>query len=141
MMTACGENHFYKSSILLEDSNWSYNDTLTYSVNVLDTSIHYDIGLEIIHTSDFAYQNLYVQILTMFPDGKLLTQTLPIDFADFTGLWYGKCRSEICTLRVMLQENALFDQVGDYGFKIMQYMRIDPVAGIREVSMILDQKT
>jgi gliding motility-associated lipoprotein GldH len=103
--------------------------------------MHYDIGLKIVHTTDFEYQNLYIRILTEFPDGKLLTQTLPIDFADYTGLWYGKCTGEICSLRVTLQENALFDQVGDHSFKIIQYMRMDPVPGIKEVAMILDERT
>ena len=140
ILTACDQSHFYKFSIEINESKWSYSDTLSYSVNIQDTSIHYDIGLEIIHTTAFAYQNLYVQILTEFPDGKLLTQTLPIDLADYTGSWYGKCQGEICTLKVMLQENAIFDQVGDHGFKILQYMRIDPTPGIREITMILDQR-
>ncbi|MBK8502364.1 MAG: gliding motility lipoprotein GldH [Saprospiraceae bacterium] len=140
MIMACGKSHFYETSLEIEQSNWSYNDTLSYNVNIRDTSIHYDIGLEIVHTTDFAYQNLYIQILTVFPDGKLLSQTLPIDFADHTGLWYGKCRGETCTLKVMLQENALFNQLGDHDFKIMQYMRIDPVPGIKEVAMILDER-
>lgn len=140
LLTACDRSHFYKTSITLEGSNWSYNDTLSYNVNIRDTSIRYDIGLEIVHTTDFAYQNLYVQIVTMFPDGELLTQTLPIDFADYTGLWYGNCRGELCQLRVVLQENAIFDQIGNHSFKVMQYMRIDPVPGITEVAMLLDKR-
>lgn len=137
---SCGENHFYKTTMEILDSSWAYEDTLSYTFQIEDTTARYDIGLEISHQADYEYQNLYVKILTRFPDQKLLSQTLPIDFADNTGKWYGDCRGDRCVVHVQLQQNAIFDQIGSYRFQIAQFMRVNPVRGIESTALILDKK-
>ena len=136
---SCNDAPFFVGDGEVPDDGWAYTDTIIYQVDISDTTIHLDIGLNILHSSEFEYQNLYIQILTNFPDGKTLSQTLPLDFADHTGRWYGDCGKSSCKLFVILQENALFNQIGMHTFKIVQYMRVDPVIGISAVDLILDR--
>jgi gliding motility-associated lipoprotein GldH len=97
--------------------------------------------LDVKHKSDYAYQNIYLKIVTDFPDGEQLQQTLSVDLADGKGLWYGDCSSSSCSVRVVLQEQAFFDRIGAHTFKFMPYMRMNPVDGIEGLSMLLDQKS
>lgn len=136
---SCSDAPFFVGDGKIPDAGWAYTDTIIYRVDISDTTIHLDIGLNILHSSEYEYQNFYIQILTNFPDGKTLSQTLPIDFADHTGRWFGDCSKSSCKLRVILQENALFNQIGMHTFKIVQYMRVDPVIGISAVDLILDR--
>ncbi|MCB0686674.1 MAG: gliding motility lipoprotein GldH [Saprospiraceae bacterium] len=140
ILSSCLADHFYAETAEIVDQSWQYVDTLEYSFDIQDTTTRYDIGLTIKHSDEYAFQNLYVKIFTVFPDGKNLAQTLPIDFADHTGKWYGVCSGDICTLEVILQENAIFNQMGMHHFKIAQFMRVDPVIGIESIGLFLDQK-
>ena len=120
---------------------WQYSDSLSYSFEISDTSKRYNIGLEIEHSVDYAYQNLYIQIVTRFPDGEVKKQTLPIDMADHTGQWYGACNSTSCDLTVMLQERAIFNQVGEHVFEIHQFMRVEPLTGLQAITFFLDDNS
>lgn len=136
---SCSDTPYFIGDGKVPEDGWAYTDTILYQVDISDTTIHLDIGLNILHSTEFEYQNFYIQILTNFPDGKTLSQTLPLDFADHTGRWYGDCSKSSCKLRVILQENALFNQIGLHTFKIVQHMRVDPVIGISAVDLILDR--
>lgn len=141
ILGSCGEQHFYQRSITLEEGLWNYEDTLTYEVEIKDTTSRYDIGLRIRHSKDYPSENLYIRILTFFPDDQTLGQTLSLDFADHTGQWYGNCNGQTCTVHIVLQENAIFNQIGIHRFQLVQYMRIDPVEEIENVDFFLDKKS
>lgn len=136
---SCGKGHFHSETLPIDLSGWHYADSLTFQFEISDTSKRYDIGLEIEHSTDFEFQNVYVQIETHFPDGEQKTQTLPIDLADHTGQWYGSCGSSLCDLTVMLQEKAIFNQRGKHVFEVHQYMRVDPLPGIKTITFFLDE--
>ena len=135
---SCGKGHFHSESRSIATAGWQYADSLSYEFEIKDTSKRYDIGLVIVHSADFEYQNLYIQIVTQFPDGEVKRQSLPIDLADHTGQWYGACSRNSCDLTVMLQERAIFNQVGEHTFEVHQYMRVDPLPGLKAITFFLD---
>lgn len=140
LLASCGERHFFEVDHQLGADGWAYTDTLDCSVLIEDTTGRYDLIIDLRHDTEYAHQNLYIKIYTTFPDGKALEQTVPIDFADSRGNWYGDCGTNQCQLRVVLQEQAIFDQLGTHRFQVVQYMRIDPVQHIQSAAFILDLK-
>ncbi|NND31416.1 MAG: gliding motility lipoprotein GldH [Saprospiraceae bacterium] len=140
LLISCGKSHFYYGNQPISNGVWSYDDTLTYSLDIADTTSRYDIGLEVKHSTDFAFQNLYIKILTDFPDGETVSQTLPIELADHTGIWFGRCSGSHCQVGIQLQENARFDRIGQHTFRILQYMRENPINGIEKINFFLDRK-
>ncbi|MDH3649520.1 MAG: gliding motility lipoprotein GldH [Saprospiraceae bacterium] len=131
---ACSEKTEFSSSIEIPGSQWSYDQHLIYSVDVQDTSARYDLVMDVSHSTEYAYQNLYVKIHTEYPDGQSRDQQISIDMADPSGHWYGRCGRSECVLRVVLQERAFFDQIGAHQFRFEQFMRMDPVEGINTVA-------
>jgi gliding motility-associated lipoprotein GldH len=140
LLWSCGEQHFYAEQRSIDRAEWHYVDTLSYQVEIKDTIARYDIGMKIIHGTEFSFQNLYIKIITVFPDGETVSQTLPIDLADHTGIWYGDCGNRECSVEVRLQSNARFDRLGNHLFKVIQYMREDPIREVGEVMLFLDKK-
>ncbi len=138
-IASCADQHFFFEEGKLPPEGWRFGDTLSYDFMIEDTTVRYDIQLDVAHGSEYSYQNLYLQIFTQFPDGKQLDQTLSIDLADNKGAWYGNCSGATCKLQVVLQQNAIFDQVGAHTLKIAQYMRYEPIEEIRSISLVLDK--
>jgi gliding motility-associated lipoprotein GldH len=128
---ACGPRYLVDETIEIPESKWVYKDSLRFEAEIPDTAMVYDLWLTLDHSPEFAWQNLYIRIHTLFPDGKRLSAPLSLELADQGGIWQGDCNSKRCRFRVPIQEGAWFQLPGVYTFTFEQYMRESPVTGIQ----------
>ncbi|NNE26817.1 MAG: gliding motility lipoprotein GldH [Saprospiraceae bacterium] len=134
---SCGPEVYYEKSSSIEELGWSYLDTLSYSLRVDDTERLNNIHLTVEHSTEYKYQNIYFNINTVFPDASVKTERLSVDLADGKGVWYGKCNSEVCRLKIYLLENFKFQEEGDYVFAISQDTREEMLEGIKTLKFEL----
>ncbi len=137
-LISCEPNYFYEKSFEINNDGWAYADTLNFEVEITDTLKIYNLYLDIEHTTDYTKQNMYVMIYTQFPSGERIKERVSIDFADKTGKWYGECNNAKCDLRVNIQKDAFFNLAGKHSFTIEQFMRIDPLPGIINVALRIE---
>ena len=137
ILTGCGSKYIYKEAVTIAESGWSYQDTVCFHFTINDTSAHYDFWLDIDYDASYAYQNIYTQFHTTYPDGTTKDQTLSLELADKNGLWNGTCRGDRCSIHIPLQTNAFFNQAGAYTICLEQYMRDSPIAGIHKIQLAI----
>jgi gliding motility-associated lipoprotein GldH len=75
---------------------------------------------------------------TIYPDGKKASSRVEIMLANNEGKWYGEGLGDIWDYRVQIQENAFFNQPGNYVFTIQQNMRQDPLPGIMAIGLRIE---
>ena len=138
-LLACQEQHDFIATKSFEEGQWSSQNNVVASFDIQDTSKYYQIGLDLVHGTAFAYQNIYIQIETSYPASSTKKQTLSFDLADKEGTWFGKCINDKCQVRVILQEKAKFFEVGQHLFTIRPYMRVDPVSAIHSFTIFIDE--
>ena len=138
VLFACNENYYFQEEVAIPEGNWSYENPVDFSVNIEDTAAIYNLFLEIEHTLEYPRQNIYLQIHTSFPSGEKLKEQLSIDLANKAGVWYGDCSSKSCRLVIPIQEGAYFNQPGEYQFQIEQFTRINPLPGISNISLAIE---
>lgn len=136
---ACGPNYHFSESVDIPTENWVYDDTIDFEFQIDDTLQIYNLILAITHHQDYAYQNLYTRIGTYFPSGQNLTETLSLELADKTGKWQGECSGKYCTVEIPIQEGAYFNAAGNYRIRLEQYMRKNPLAGIKNISFHIEK--
>lgn len=136
---SCSESYVLEENFNIPNQSWSYQDSMLIKVPVTDTKQRYNLYLDVEHSPEFSYQNLYVRINTAFPSGERVSDKVSLELADDTGQWYGKCNSDNCTLRIVLQENIYFKEVGDHQISIEQYMRQDALEGVNGLSFKLSK--
>jgi gliding motility-associated lipoprotein GldH len=119
------------------DAGWSYDEVLTFPFEIKDTARQYALMLDIRHKPDYAYQNLYLQLTTIFPNADTSMNPLSIELADKTGQWYGSCSGRACDVTIPLQESIRFQAKGKYEISIEQYMRVNPVMGLERLTLKL----
>ena len=135
-ITACGERPLYGSDQEV-DGSWKYSDSLLFKLPAADTNSVHDLILEIEHNKEYPFQNLYVNITTLFPSGKVERNKLNIDLADKAGKWYGECGSKECELEVLMLSQFRFSESGTYSLIMEQYTRTPSLEGIHELSLRL----
>lgn len=138
-LSSCGENFVYSEEKVIQNAQWTYEDTLDFAIPIQDTTGVYNLYLDINHTIDYPYQNIYLKVATIYPSGKRVEELLPIDFADKAGQWYGDCSGENCELRVNIQQRAYFNEVGTHHVVFEQYLRESPLLGIKKISLRLEE--
>ncbi len=129
--SSCGPNYIYQKKHEFEADQWSYADTINFVVDIPDTLSIYNLYLEVKHSTDFSYQNLYANIYTQFPGGERLKELASLELSNNGGLWMGKCTSKYCTLNIPIQKGAYFNVPGKYTFTLEQFMRVNPIQGIK----------
>ena len=136
-LISCGdnENYIYQESKSINGSGWTYTDSLDFNFDIQDTSKVYGLILDIEHTTDYPFQNVYFNISTTFPSGKRLKQSLSSDLAEKSGQWYGKCSGKNCTASINLQEKAKFNEAGKHQINIAQFSRDSSLVGIKELRL------
>lgn len=134
MASSCGPRYALQESKDIEGV-WTYADSAVFEMDLTDTSKLYAIAIALQHTTDYAFQNLYLRIHTQFPSGERLSQPISLELAGKAGNWLGKCRGEGCKIVIPIQENAFFNATGTHRFVLEQYMRSDSLPGIRSIGL------
>jgi gliding motility-associated lipoprotein GldH len=120
-----------------ESIGWIFNDSLSVDFSISDTNRLYAMRLQLNHTPDFDFENVYTRIHTLFPDGKLSPQILSLALTNETGAWAGKCNKTDCKVEIALQEQIIFPAKGNYKITIAQFMRTDTLSGIGNIRFLL----
>ena len=136
---ACGNDFIFEKTIKIPEASWSYENELPFEFEVTDTTKTYQILLEVKHAGDFGFQNCYVQITTKFPSGEEKKQPVSLELAAQSGIWTGQCSGNNCTIEIPLQGKAKFRQPGKHSITVEQFMRVNPLPGIKAISLKIKQ--
>lgn len=135
---SCGKSYLYDEEINILNDAWKDSDSLNFQFNIPDTSKIYNILLDVNHSPEYAYQNMYVEIYTAFPAGERIQEMISLELANRAGVWFGDCGSSSCTLEIPIQEGAFFNQAGDYEITIKQFMRKNPLRGVQGMGLKIE---
>lgn len=133
--SGCGNDFIYEEKLPIPADSWAYEDTLAFKFSISDTTKIYALLLDVTHSPEYGFQNLYVQIHTRYPNGKVEQQVLSLELANQAGIWNGQCSGKSCTLEIPLLEKAVFRETGNYSLTLEQYMRESPIPGVKDMAL------
>lgn len=139
LATSCGRSYIIDEEVVFENQTWSYDNVLSFDIPVTDTAQRYNIFLEIEHTTEYDFQNIYMNIYTKYPSGEEQKQPLNVGLAAADGKWKGKCNKEACTALIVLQQRAYFNQLGVHTLKFEQFTRTENLMEIKELSFKVEK--
>ena len=138
-LTACGPNYVYQSDLPIANSQWMYRDSMVFDFNIKDSSRLYNLYLNFAAQKDYATENIYVRLNTVFPSGQRLSTVRSFNIFDAQGKILGKTSGNSAKQHIMLQENTLFNELGQYRIVVEQFMRHDSLLGINAVGLDIEQ--
>lgn len=139
-LISCGPKVIYdhKENVI---SPWDYDKPITFDYRIEDTIMAYDLQLVVYHSSDFTFENLYINATTIFPDGKKTTYPVSLQLAHPNGEWIGDCSGDKCKIKIEISSGAYYKLAGNYKLVIDQYARKKELNGIYAFEMkIIEHK-
>ncbi|MGC6471006.1 MAG: gliding motility lipoprotein GldH [Flavobacteriales bacterium] len=136
ILSSCDSNRIYEKNITIKNNLWSIDTVPSFEFNNQDTISEQVLKINIRHSSDYAYSNLWLFIHTHQPDGNILTDTLECILAEKDGRWKGSGLGDIWDLKSDFKTET-FDQIGTYRVEIEQAMRYGDLAKIEKLFGIM----
>ncbi len=137
-LSACQSKFHFEEKKDIPQGQWTYQDTLDFRFSITDTAKTYNLYLDFGYVDTFPTQNLYLKLHTRFPNAKRLSKQISFNLFDAQGAPYGECSRHKCRYLAMLQENAFFNQPGEYVITVEQYTRRDSLPGILSVGLAIE---
>lgn len=139
LFTGCDKARVMEKNEDVKNFSWDYADVKTFEAEIADTSLTYNLYVNMRHAFTFEWRNAWVDIETVFPDGKTFHKRVNLPLSQPDGQWYGDCLGDNCDIQVPIQSNAYFPQPGKYIFKLKQDMRVNPLNHVKSIGMRIEK--
>lgn len=138
ILVSCDRNRVYEKNITIPKYIWDSKVKPSFTVEIKDTSVLYNLYVNVRHAEIYPYQNIWLLVGTQFPDSTGASKRIEIMLANEEGKWFGEGLGDIWDYRSLIQENAYFNKPGTYVFSLEQNMRQDPLPGIMSVGIRIE---
>lgn len=137
-LVAC-RSAFYRSSEPIPGRVWKAEHTVSFEVEVDDTTSGFDFYIDLRNEATYPYRNIFMFVNTTFPSGKTARDTVECFLADASGRWLGNGLGDILDNHILFKQNVRFPTTGTYTFEFEQGMRKRELAGILDVGISLEK--
>lgn len=135
VFSSCNTSSIYDEHTVVDKGNWYKDEMARFEVVVTDTIQLYDFYLNIRNNMDYRYSNLYVFLITKFPNNNISRDTIECLLANTEGKWLGKGWGSVKENEILLSSNMRFPLKGKYEFVIQHAMRTDTLKGIQNIGI------
>ncbi len=123
----------------ISNRNWSHVKKVRIPVNIEDKTIPYNVYVNLRHTADYRYSNIFLLIEMTHPDGKKTMERKEFTLAYPDGEWLGKGSGNMYSHQLPYKMNYRFPQKGKYTFQLVQNMRDNPLREVTDVGIRVEQ--
>lgn len=123
----------------IPEASWSYDNKPTFEVAISDTVSQYNLYVNLRHTNNYPYSNMWLLIYTTLPSGNKMERRTELPLADKQGKWYGKDSGSIINQQILIQSNAIMPEAGTYRFEFEQNMRVNPLTDVLSVGLAIEK--
>jgi gliding motility-associated lipoprotein GldH len=140
LLYSCGPDAMFDHTKKIPGNVWKEDELIRFEVPVHDTVHIYKFFLNLRHTTDYEYANVFFFINTTYPDGTRAKDTVECILADKSGKWLGNGITNIRDIQVMLRRGLRFPQTGTFIFEFEQAMREPELYGIKDIGFRIEQE-
>lgn len=138
-ISGCEQSRVFDKNESLAKEGWFYGEQKVFEVEILDTAIAYNMYVNIRHTDQYPYNNLWLKLNTKLPDGNIQENKINVELSTPTGEWTGNCIDGICYSTVLVQHNFSLLQKGKYTFTLEQDMRMNPIPYLLDIGVKVEK--
>ncbi|MBL7914843.1 MAG: gliding motility lipoprotein GldH [Bacteroidia bacterium] len=137
--TSCDSSRYFEENKEIPKMEWDKDVPISFLVSVEDTSLGYNVYINVRNAGFYRFSNLYLFVNTTFPQGQVHRDTVECILASPEGRWLGEGLGDIWDNRILFKENVQFTQPGEYRFELNQAMRINPLPGIMDAGIRIEK--
>ena len=137
----CDTNTVYKQYTDVEDGKWYIKNAPSFTFEIKDASVPYNLSYNIRNSLSYGYYNLYLTRYLRDGSGKEIESRLDelLLMDPKTGKPSGDGLGDLFDHKFLIKRNYRFPKPGNYSVQIRQYMRQDPLLNILSVGITVEK--
>jgi len=143
LLAGCAGNVVYQDSIPVPDGAWDRSLAPEFSFDIADTINQHDVYIDVRHTGDYPFSDLFLFVDLNGPGGRHLRDTVECLLADPMGRRYGKGTGFLFADRhdakVLYRLHNKFPAAGRYTIRLEQAMRTEQLPGVIDVGVSVER--
>jgi gliding motility-associated lipoprotein GldH len=142
---SCTPLNLYERTVAIPAHEWKSSFIPQFSFQIKDTSARYDLSITLRHRDLYHYNNIWLQINLLSPDGKQYKFKTEKQLGTNESGWLGTGMDDIYEHRISLQKELMENGVslrrkGRYTLSIKQIMREDPLEQVMNVGLRIEKR-
>ena len=140
LLQSCNTIDVYEKTVAIPRHVWGSANRLTFTFDIKDTSAYYNIYLVLRHTESYHFNNIWIDLTSIFPNRKPQTQRLNVQLADNSNGWLGSAMDDIIEQRLLINKQPFRLPAGTYQFSLAQIMREDPLQNVLNAGLRVEKQ-
>lgn len=133
----------FQKEVAIVNGEWSYQTQPFFSIDIQDTTAHYQTYILIRHDAAYPFANIWLRLWLKQPGDSAWTggERLNLRLADISGAWLGTGMGSVWEHKIPLNrtDNLQFPKPGTYQIKMEQIMRNNPLKGVLNAGLIVEK--
>lgn len=139
-LVSCLDNRtIVDTNMELKKHNWSYVEKVRVPLTIEDNNNLYNIYINLRHTPNYSYSNIFLLIQVIGPDGKKSTERKEFKLALPDGEWLGSGSGNLYSHQLLFKEKYKFPSNGKYILELEQNMRDNPLNDITDAGIRVEK--
>jgi gliding motility-associated lipoprotein GldH len=142
VFVSCSNDPAFQASSDAPEEGWPQGWTPSFDFEIDDTLRSYNTFLDLRHTGEYPYSNLYLFVSLTDPNGNVTVDTVECPLAAPDGNWYGKglgfIHEDRYQAHVLYKYENHFPRAGKYQMRIEQAMRREVLEGVLNVGISIE---
>ena len=139
LFLSCSKNVVFSKYYTFKDNEWPIKEKAVFDLEITDTQSLNNVSLMIRHADAYPYNNIFLFVKTVYPDGKITNDTMEVVLGNQKGEWLGSGAGDIFDYKVPIKKNVRFPLAGKYHFEFEQGMRVDPLPLIMDFGFEIEK--
>lgn len=119
------QDHYSAFETFGEDNHWNQTDSKTFTFDITNETLSYDIAFKFSHVYDYQFASVPVQFVLECPNGTKETLNVDLKIKDATGKQLADCSGDVCDLIYKIKEKTKLTQ-GNYKVTISHHFKGAP---------------
>jgi len=143
LLAGCADHVVYQADVPIPGGAWNRAYVPEFGFDITDTIGKHDLYIDLRHTGDYPFSDLFLFVDLEGPGGRKLRDTVECLLADPSGRWYGKGAGFIFADRieakVLYKLGNKFPASGRYTIRLEQAMRTEELHGVLDVGISVER--
>lgn len=138
MLGACGSDQIADFQTI-DEGLWAHDREIKFDLPELDSLTPYDLRLSLRNTNDYPYNNMFLLVRVIHPDGYVEVDTLEYRMAAPDGTWLGVGAGNIKDNLLGYKDSMTFEKPGQYSLSVRHALRNNSEAkGVSQLKGIVE---
>lgn len=136
---SCDKNRIFEENQKIPDGIWKADYPVRFEFEVNDTLSLCNFYVNVRHTTQYPFSNLFIFIKTDFPNGQSAQDTLECMLQNLGGKWVGSGLGDIVDAQLVFKKGMRFPLKGKYVFTYNQAMRAPLLPMVMEMGLRIEK--